>query len=146
VFVSHSQVSILSYTISTVNFFADPYAVAELFSPADPHTPPSLPLDRSYIFPLDLTCSHEFSFALYISTVDPDFESTQRPSKPEGKSPLVHFTSSFLERAREVMIQFGKDAVELHDIIPVWYLICYANEGGAPRGWKYVTRRFEVER
>lgn len=66
----------------------------------------------------------------------------------------MHFTSSFLERTREVMVEFGKDAMELHDIVAVWCAIDnppVADEvPGAPpalqHGWKAAQRRFDIER
>ena len=47
-------------------------------------------------------------------------DATTRPTEPTGKPPLVHFTSAFLERTREIMVSYGKDAMELHDIVAVW--------------------------
>lgn len=139
-----------------VNFFADPYAVRELIVP--PTGPPALPLDRFLLIPLDTTTPHELPFPYYASTVDTSFHSTAQPSSPEGKSPIVHFTSAFLERTREVMLAFGKDAMELHDIVVVWCAIenppeereiAQSDSERVPAlrtGWTAVHRKFEIER
>jgi hypothetical protein len=55
---------------------------------------------------------------------------------------------------REIMLGFGKDAMELHDIVAVWCAIDnppVANEGvdGMPtleKGWKSLRRVFDIER
>ena len=151
-----------------VNFFADPYAVKELLTPDDPDH--GLPLDRFLLLPLDITTPHELSFPLYKAAVDPAFESTASPSKPEKKPPLVHFTSAFFERTREVMLEFGKDAMELHDIAAVWCALANPPVPGSASpsvstaaspgaqgpsatalpvlqdGWKATRRKFAVER
>lgn len=135
---------------STVNFFADPYAVKELLAPSEPL--PGIPLDRFLLLPLDITTSHKLPFGVYMERVDPTFDSSKRPSLESGKSPLVHFTSSFLERTREVMLDFGVDAMELHDIVAVWCAIQnppVADESGMPQlgeGWKAIKRVFDIER
>lgn len=106
------------------------------------------------LLPLDITTPHELSFPYYAAAVDPAFVSTASPSQATGKPPLVHFTSSFLERTREVMVEFGKDAMELHDIVAVWCAISNPpvtdEVPGAPPalqpGWKAVQRRFDIER
>jgi hypothetical protein len=72
-----------------------------------------IPLDRFLLLPLDITTPHELPFPVYQTRVDPAFETTARPSVAIGKTPLQHFTSSFLERTREIMLQFGKDAMEV---------------------------------
>jgi len=103
------------------------------------------------MLPLDVTTPHELPFPVYRDIVDPAFSDTSKPSRPSDKTPLVHFTSSFLERTREIMLQFGKDAVELHDIVAVWCAIenppfqdheaiTFGN------GWKAHARIFDVER
>lgn len=132
-----------------VNFFADPYAVKELLVSTPLHK--GLPRDRFLLLTLDTTTIHELPFPLYKSLVDPAFENSAQPSVASDKSPLVHFTSSFLERVREVMIQFGKDAMELHDIVAVWCAIDnppFAD--GEPvnlaPGWEVTTRVFDIER
>ncbi|KAI9062938.1 nucleoside hydrolase [Trametes sanguinea] len=138
--------------VAEFNFFADPYAVKELLVPNDPGH--GLPLERFILLPLDITTPHELWFPYYKAAVDPAFESTSSPSRPEGKSPLVHFTSSFLERTREVMVEFGKDAMELHDIAAVWCAIENPpvkdeHEDALPtlqHGWKVVKRKFDIER
>jgi hypothetical protein len=58
-------------------------------------------------------------FSLYKSVVDPFFDSTSEPSRLQDKEPLIHFTSSFLERTKEVMEEFGCAWMELHDIVAV---------------------------
>jgi len=100
------------------NFFADPYAVKELLISSPLHQ--GLPLNRFLLLPLDITTPHELPFPEYKKHVDPAFHNSSLPSISHNKSPLTHFTSSFLERARENMLQFGKDALELHDIVAVW--------------------------
>ncbi|OSD06841.1 nucleoside hydrolase [Trametes coccinea BRFM310] len=138
--------------VAEFNFFADPYAVKDLLVPSDPRH--GLPLERFILLPLDVTTPHELSFPYYKATVDPAFGSTSSPSRPEGKSPLVHFTSAFLERTREVMVEFGKDAMELHDIAAVWCAIENPpikdeHEDALPtlqHGWKVVKRKFDIER
>lgn len=126
-----------------VNFFADPYAVKELLLSEQ-----GVPLDRFVMLPLDITTPHEIPFPSYKEIVDSAFHSTQFPSVPDDKSPLTHFTSSFLERTREVMLQFGKDAMELHDIVAVWCAIespPFKDNELAP-GWEGSHRVFDIER
>ncbi|KAI0630323.1 nucleoside hydrolase [Trametes polyzona] len=133
--------------VAEFNFFADPFAVKELLVPSDPGH--AFPLERFVLLPLDITTPHELSFPHYKAAVDPAFESTASPSRPEGKAPLVHFTSSFLERTREIMVGFGKDAMELHDIAAVWCAIANPpvkdeDEGALPAlsaGWKAAQRK-----
>ena len=122
--------------------------------PNDPNR--GLPLERFLLLPLDVTTPHEIRFPYYKEMVDPAFDSTASPSQPEGKPPIVHFTSSFFERTREVMIEFGKDAMELHDITAVWCAIenpPVREEDLDPaalpllqQGWKAMRRKFDVER
>lgn len=131
-----------------VNFFADPYAVRELLTSPGPHG--GLPLDRFILLPLDITTPHELPFPIYKDKVDPSFSSANSPSVAVGKSPLVHFTSSFLESTRDIMLQFGKDAMELHDIVAVWCAIENPPiKEGLPNtlgmGWKTRTRSFDIE-
>lgn len=138
--------------VAEFNFFADPYAVRELLTP--PKSQIRLPLNRFLLLPLDITTPHLLPFPEYKSKVDPAFESTSTPSKPDGKPPLVHFTSSFLERTREIMLEFGTDGMELHDIVAVWCAIenpPVQNEAieAIPKlqtGWKANKRKFEIER
>jgi hypothetical protein len=139
--------------LHAVNFFADPYAVKQLILPSSPED--GLPLDRFILLPLDITTPHELPFPHYKAYVDPSFESSVWPSVAGlGKSPLTHFTSSFLERTREIMLEFGKDAMELHDIVAVWCAIenpPVIDEGidGMPKlsqGWKAIKRVFDIER
>ncbi|RPD74261.1 nucleoside hydrolase [Lentinus tigrinus ALCF2SS1-7] len=141
--------------VAEFNFFADPYAVKELLVQSDPGH--GLPLDRFLLLPLDITTPHELPFPTYKAAVDHAFESTATPSRADGKPPLVHFTSAFLERTREIMVEFGKDAMELHDIAAVWCAIANPPVGGSVQtaagaipvlqdGWKASLRKFEVER
>lgn len=110
-----------------------------------------IPLDRFLLIPLDITTPHELPFPLYKEIVDPTFENTKFPSISGDKSSIAHFTSSFLERTREIMLAFGKDAMELHDIVAVWCAIAnppFAN--GKPvalaPGWQGARRVFDIER
>ena len=147
--------------VISVNFFADPYAVKELLVPSDPGH--GIPLERFILLPLDITTPHELSFPYYQATVDPAFKSTAAPSRLEEKTPLVHFTSAFLERTREIMVDFGKDAMELHDIAAVWCALANPSHPLRPpaggdrqesrsarpplqEGWKAMRRKFAIER
>jgi hypothetical protein len=104
--------------------------------------------------PLDITSNHQLPFSIYKEKVDPTFHSTAVPSVKDGKSPITHFTSSFFERTREVMLGFGSDAMELHDIVAVWCAIANSRDlgydkDGVPKlanGWQAVRRQFGVER
>lgn len=112
-----------------------------------------LPLDRFLLAPLDLTTLHELPFPVYKQVVDPTFESASAaPSNGSKKSPITHFTSSFLERTREVMLSYGKDAMELHDVVAVW---CAMENPPVPDGepgeflapgWGMLRRVFDIER
>ncbi|KAI0290395.1 nucleoside hydrolase [Multifurca ochricompacta] len=124
------------------NFFADPYAVDEvLISPTT-----RLPLARVLLLPLDITTTHLLPFVTYTTRVDPTF-AADTPSVGMGKTPLAHFTSAFLQRSRAVMLGFGRDAMELHDITAVWAAIAHPPglEGTAP-GWTIRQRFFKIER
>ncbi|KAG5220049.1 nucleoside hydrolase [Salix suchowensis] len=133
-------------------FLRRPLRRTELLTPKDSHPLPHFPLERFFLLPLDITTPHELRFPYYKETVDPTFHSTVVPSVPLGKSPLTHFTSSFLERTREVMLEFGKDAMELHDIVAVWCAIANApigkniEDATLSPGWRMVKRKFEIER
>ena len=117
-----------------------------------------IPLSRFVLIPLDVTTPHELPFPYYAKVVDTSFVSTAKPSQPQGKDPITHFTSSFLERTREVMVSFGKDAMELHDIVVVWCAIEnppereeIEDQDGShiavlSEGWQAVHRKFEIER
>ncbi|KAJ7188507.1 nucleoside hydrolase [Mycena filopes] len=138
--------------VAEFNFFADPYAVKQLLvEDVGVENPTLLPLDRFLMLPLDITTIHELPFPYYKAKVDASFETSAVPSDKAKKSPLVHFTSSFLEQARAVMLQFGKDAMELHDIVAVWCAIANppVPDGHvdilAP-GWGARSRVFDVER
>ena len=132
-----------------VNFFADPYAVKELLISTPLHQ--GLPLNRFVLLPLDITTPHELPFPEYKRDVDPAFHNSSLPSISHNKSPLTHFTSSFLERTREIMLQFGKDAMELHDVVAVWCaienppLLDTAPMALAP-DWQGCMRIFDIER
>ncbi|PSR79656.1 hypothetical protein PHLCEN_2v6957 [Hermanssonia centrifuga] len=141
--------------VAEFNFFADPYAVRELLTPDPPAI--GLPLDRFLLVPLDITTPHEIPFPFYQTYIDKNILSTKRPSNPDEKPPITHFTSSFLERTREVMILFGKDAMELHDIVVVWCAINNPPEGervvpdesalpALQTGWAAAPRKFQIER
>jgi len=131
------------------NFFADPYAVKELLISTPLHQ--GLPLNRFVLLPLDVTTPHELPFPEYKRDVDSAFHNSSLPSISHNKSPLTHFTSSFLERTREVMLQFGKDALELHDVVAVWCaienppLLDDAPMALAP-DWQGYKRIFDIER
>jgi len=130
--------------VAEFNFFADPYAVHDLLvSPT-----PKLPLSRFILLPLDITTPHELHFPEYASRVDSLFNVKEK--KANGRRPLVHFTSAFFERTREVMLEFGKDAMELHDVTAVWCAIAnpaWPNLPGNDNGkWRFAKRKFQVER
>lgn len=134
-----------------VNYFADPYAVKQLLLSNNNNL--QLPLDRFLLVPLDITTLHELPFTLYKQMVDSAFQSaSEAPSNGSDKTPIVHFTSSFLERTREVMVSYGKDAMELHDIVAVWCAIenppiQKAGEVSTlSPGWKGFHRIFDIER
>ncbi|KAF9445905.1 nucleoside hydrolase [Macrolepiota fuliginosa MF-IS2] len=137
--------------VAEFNFFADPYAVKELLLSDNEDL--RLPLERFLMVPLDITTLHELPFPIYKRAVDPTFESASAaPSNGSRKSPIVHFTSSFLERTREVMLSYGKDAMELHDIVAVW---CAMENPPSPDdrtgdilapGWRALRRIFDIER
>ncbi|KIY65844.1 nucleoside hydrolase [Cylindrobasidium torrendii FP15055 ss-10] len=130
------------------NYFADPYAVHDVLTPTDPDK--GFPLDRFFMLPLDITTPHELPFKEYIRRVDEQFVGLQSPSSGAGKTPLVHFTSSFLEHTRSTMLQFGKDAMELHDIVAVWCALANPPRGDdkavLSAGWTAKKRKFQVER
>lgn len=127
----------------------------ELLCPASGPSP--IPLDRFLLLPLDITTPHQLPFPVYQSCVDPTFSaSAQSGAQAAGRSPLVYFTSAFFERTREVMLSFGNDGMELHDIVAVWCAIQnppppegQTSKVGLPKmgqGWKVVQRVFDVER
>lgn len=120
----------------------------ELLLPSEPGK--GIPLDRFVLLPLDITTPHELPFPVYKERVDRSFESPSTPSVAAEKSPLLHFTSSFLEQTRTVMLQFGKDAMELHDIAAVWCAIenppSLSDPSGLMAGWRSSLRRFDIER
>lgn len=129
--------------VAEFNFYADPFAVHEVL------TSKSLPLERVFILPLDLTGSHVLPFSEYKEHVDPAFENASNPSQIEGKTPLVHFTSSVLELTREIMLGFGIDGMELHDPVAMWCAISnplVPNQDSLQHGWGVHKRMFQVER
>ncbi|KAK7057423.1 inosine-uridine preferring nucleoside hydrolase [Favolaschia claudopus] len=137
--------------VAEFNFFADPYAVKKLLIQAEIENPTLLPLDRFLMLPLDITTLHELPFPFYKTHIDPSFETSAKPSDPRIKAPLVHFTSSVLEQTRVVMLQFGKDAMELHDIVAMWCAIENPPmpEGSIDKlapGWTARNRIFDIER
>ncbi|KAI0317207.1 nucleoside hydrolase [Amylostereum chailletii] len=141
-------------SVAEFNWYADPYAAAELLTP-DPSGLPhrGLPLSRVLILPLDITTAHELPFPVYTQHVDPTF-SPDTPSSPSGKAPMRHFSSAFLRRTREIMKTFGKDALDLHDITAVWAAMMTPPVKDAadkvdlelPHGWQVTRRRFLIER
>ena len=106
------------------------------------------------MLPLDITTPHELPFPEYQKFVDPTFSSTApSPTLAQEplKSPVTQFTSSFLEQTREIMLQYGKDAMELHDIVAVWCAIenpPFADNETTKlaTGWQGQSRVFEIER
>lgn len=161
--------------VAEFNWFADPFAVHNLLIAAISEATLTaeddgssgkreditglLPLEKFLMFPLDITKEHALPFDAYKKLVDPGF--ADAPSQEKDKSWLVHFTSSYLERVKEVMAQYNsKNAMELHDILPVWYAITHPwppakHQSHAPspfaksrlsNGWKVTARRFEIER
>ena len=116
--------------------------------------PEGFPLSRFVLLPLDITTPHELPLPDYALTVDPTFKDTQNSSQVDVKPLLTHFTSSFLERAREVMNSYGKDAIELHDVVAVW--CACMNPPGTEQGssvypklqpgWISTPRNFNIER
>jgi len=135
--------------VAEFNFFADPYAVKELL--VSTHLHKGLPRDRFMMLPLDITTPHELPFPDYQKVVDPTFSSHTAPAQGHLKSPVTQFTSAFLEKTREMMLQFGKDAMELHDIVAVWCAIenppFADSEATKPgTGWQGQSRVFDIER
>lgn len=128
-----------------VNFYADPFAVRELILPSEGGES-RLPLDRFLLLSLDITTDHELPFPLYQQLVDPAFSSSLQPSIQNDKAPLHHFTSSFLERTREIMLEFGKDGMEMHDVVAVWCAIENPPNEPLKNGWIVGQRKFDVER
>lgn len=130
------------FLLPQVNFFADPYAVDEVL--ISPKT--RLPLARVLLLPLDITTTHLLPFSSYAERVDPAF-AIDSPSVPTAKTHITHFTSAFFRRTRSVMRAFGRDAMELHDIVAVWAAIAHppGQEGSAP-GWSARRRLFLMER
>ncbi|KAK4702274.1 hypothetical protein P7C70_g3948, partial [Phenoliferia sp. Uapishka_3] len=107
--------------VAEFNTYADPWAAQTIISLSLPHF---------YLVPLDITTPHTLPFDLYTSLVDPHFFDTSAPSQANGKSPLVHFTSSFLEGTRETIRRFSTaDVMEMHDPAVVWALIDWSRDG-----------------
>lgn len=126
------------------NFFADPFAVKELLFPTNQRL--GLPLDRFILVSLDITTFHGLPFDIYEAKVDSSFSSSAGPSNVTGKPPLTHFTSSFLKRTRTIMRQFGKNQMELHDIVAVWCAIENPPDNSLAAGWQVRRRVFQIER
>ncbi|KAH8996418.1 nucleoside hydrolase [Lactarius hatsudake] len=124
------------------NFFADPFAAAEVLRSETTR----LPLERVLLLPLDITRPHTLPFSAYSKYVDPAF-AEDTPSVLAGKKPLTHFSSAFFRRTRHVMRAHGLGGMELHDIAAVWAAITHPPglEGAAP-GWTVRRRQFEMER
>lgn len=121
---------------------------------------------------MDITTPHELPFPIYETKVDPLFATSPQPqlitnsttastqpthlqshlnTDPHATTwhhpkPLHHFTSAFFERTRAVMLDYGKDAMELHDVVAVWFAA--ENPIGVDLGelWKIERRAFQVER
>ncbi|KAF9528538.1 Inosine/uridine-preferring nucleoside hydrolase domain-containing protein [Crepidotus variabilis] len=131
--------------VAEFNYYADPHAVKELLTSTK-----GLPLERFMMLPLDITTPHELPFPLYQEKIDLAFRNASVPSLAFEKNPITHFTSSFLERTRDVMLEFGKDAMELHDIVAVWCAIVHRpfpedKIMTLAEGWRAHARAFEVE-
>ncbi|KAJ7782897.1 nucleoside hydrolase [Mycena metata] len=128
--------------VAEFNFFADPYAVKKLLvEDTNTENPTLLPLDRFLMLPLDITTIHELPFPHYKAKVDVSFETSAIPSDKSKKSPLT----------RSIMLQFGKDAMELHDIVAVWCAIenppvLDGHEDTLGAGWDARSRIFDIER
>jgi hypothetical protein len=135
----------------TVNFFADPFAVKELLLSDNTRGNYGLPLDRFVMLPLDITTPHELPFSVYEELVDAAIGSANSPPSGSGRAPLAHFTTSFLEQTRRIMLQFGKDAMELHDIVAIWCAmerppICSSSAELFTSKWQCKRRTFAIER
>lgn len=118
-----------NYHCCIVNWFADPFAVHNLLIAAISEATLTaeddgssgkreditglLPLEKFLMFPLDITKEHALPFDAYKKLVDPGF--ADAPSQEKDKSWLVHFTSSYLERVKEVMAQYNSK-VSVHAI------------------------------
>lgn len=65
---------------------------------------------------------------------------------------MKHFTSAFLQRTREVMLEFGKDEMEMHDVVAVWAAVenppakDLEERIGSADGWSVTRRKFAMER
>ncbi|TCD71568.1 hypothetical protein EIP91_007315 [Steccherinum ochraceum] len=127
--------------VAEFNFFADPYAVHSLLTPSPTS---DFPLSKFLLLPLDITTPHELPFPYYSSIIDPTFSIRGRRTDPD--KPLTSFTSAFLERTREVMMSFGKAAMELHDICVVWCAIDHPSLTDPSGPWKFSKREFTIER
>lgn len=136
-----------------VNFYADPFAVREVLG-LDKISAPHFPLNRFVLCPLDLTTRHTLSLETYTERVDPLFKDSGSPSREDTKPVIQHFTSSILERTREVMSELGIYELQLHDPVAVWCAIANPPEREEsteeqPRmqtGWKCDSRIFDIER
>lgn len=119
---------------------------------------PSFPI---HLAPLDITSRHMLPWSVYTSRVDPDFGPF--PSTPASSSmlaPLPFFTSAFLSHTKKIMARYGKDGMELHDPLAVWFALEWAaaqagqaqngqdGQGSSkmPSAWAIEKREFVVER
>ncbi|KAI0081341.1 nucleoside hydrolase [Panus rudis PR-1116 ss-1] len=137
--------------VAEFNFYADPFAVHDLLT-HPPHAPLPIPLERFLLLPLDITTPHELPFAYYVKHIDSSLPKTatsesDHTNQTTSTSLVTYFTSAFLSRTREVMIKFGKDAMELHDITAVWCAIANPpSQSTLTEGWETTRRTFQVER
>ena len=107
-------------------------------------TPP-LPI---YLAPLDITTGHALKWDAYRKRVEQDFLPDNRPS--DALSPLNRFTGAFLRHVARVMHRYGKEAMELHDPLSVYFAMCHppTRDGKITlqNGWEVKRRDFVVER
>jgi inosine-uridine nucleoside N-ribohydrolase len=137
-----------------VNFYADPYAVREVLGLDTSSSAPHFPLDRFVLCPLDLTTKHGLSMGTYAERIDPLFKNSTTPSEEGSKPAIHHFTSSVLERTKDVLEQLGIYDLHLHDPLAVWCAIenppVKEEKGdGMPvmqKGWECTPRMFDIER
>ena len=90
------------------NFFADPYAARQVLIHSNLGA-----LGKIRLFPLDITTKHTMSFQTYSERVDPTFPS----DRPEGKTPLIAFTSAFLKGTEAVMSKFNEVEFQVRSLL-----------------------------